>query len=144
MRNIRSGAVRMVMGPQSFLLGVEEILYEKELSATVENLLKLFHFLQYLESLYLSVIIVNRKGGGDGDDDIRKIAYFASYADPALLKGPRDKTRVVKYKIPPGTAVKINDHVLKKSRYIFGPEMAILTPHEEFMIFSLSGFSPKS
>jgi major vault protein len=81
----------------------------------------------------------NSKGGGDGDEEIRKIAYFSAFVDPALLKGPRDKTRVVKYKVPPKTAVQISDHILKTSRFVFGPELAVLQPHEEFMVFSLSG-----
>ena len=81
----------------------------------------------------------SRKGGGDGDDDIRKLAYFSAFIDPALLKGPRDKTRVVRYKVPPKTAMQISDPILKTSRYVFGPELAILLPHEEFMVFSLSG-----
>jgi len=122
-RNIQTGAVRVVMGPQCYMLGVEEILFEKELSPQVELLL--------------------RKGGGDGEEDIRKIAYFSAYIDPALLKGPRVKSRVVKYRIPPGTAVQINDHVKKTSRFIFGPEMALLQPHEDFMVFSLSAGKPK-
>lgn len=67
------------------------------------------------------------------------MAYFSAYIDPALLKGPRDKTRAVKYKVPPNTAVQINDYVLKTRRYVFGPELAILLPHEDFMVFSLSG-----
>lgn len=38
-RNVRTGGVSIVMGPRSYLLGVDEILFEKELSPTVENLL---------------------------------------------------------------------------------------------------------
>jgi len=38
-RNIRSGAVSLVMGPKTYMMAVDEILYQKELSSTVETLL---------------------------------------------------------------------------------------------------------
>ena len=39
-RDIQSGRVRAVMGPQSYLLTAEEVLWEKELPPLVETLLK--------------------------------------------------------------------------------------------------------
>jgi len=58
------------------------------------------------------------------------------------LKG-RDKTRVVTYRAPHNSAVQIYDYKEKKSRVIFGPELVLLGPDEEFTIISLSGGQPK-
>ena len=55
----------------------------------------------------------------------------------------RDKTRVVTYRAPFGTAVQVYDYKHKKSRIIFGPDLVILQPDEEFTVLSLSGGTPK-
>ena len=39
-RDVKSGKVRAVMGPQSYMLTAEEVLWEKELPELVETLLK--------------------------------------------------------------------------------------------------------
>ncbi|XP_077992028.1 major vault protein-like isoform X2 [Glandiceps talaboti] len=123
-RNLRSGEVRAVMGPQSYLLQEYEELSNKELSALTETLL--------------------RKGGGHGGEEIRKMAYFESSIDPALAGDkPRDKTRVVTYRCPGNTAVQVYNYKKKTARVIFGPDMVILGPDENFNILSLSAGKPK-
>jgi len=57
--------------------------------------------------------------------------------------GERDKTRVVTYRAPHNSAVQIYDYKEKKSRVVFGPELIMLGPDEQFTIISLSGDQPK-
>ena len=60
---------------------------------------------------------------------------------PADLK--RDKTKVVTFRLPHNVPVQIYDHKDKKACVIFGPEMVILGPDEQFTQLSLSGRKPK-
>ena len=137
------------MGPQSYMLKVNETLYEKELTPLAEELLKyasikvLTHHPSHITHTQKKKKKKRTGGGKGGEEDIRKVAYFSSYADPALLKGPRDKTRVVKYKIPTGTAAKISNNTTRTSRILFGPGLVILDPYEDFNILSLSGKTKK-
>jgi len=55
----------------------------------------------------------------------------------------RDKTRVVTYRAPHNSAVQIYDYKEKKARVIFGPELIMLGPDEQFTVASLSGDQPK-
>ncbi|XP_070541280.1 major vault protein-like isoform X2 [Ptychodera flava] len=119
-RNLHTGDVRAIMGPQSYLLQEYEVLWQKELSPLMEILL--------------------RKGGGHGGEDIRKMAYFESSIEPAYVGNkPRDKTRVVTYRCPGNTAVQVYNYKKKTARVIFGPDMVILGPDENFNILSLTG-----
>lgn len=123
-RDIQSGAVRAVMGPQSYLLKAYEELWDKELSEEVEDILK--------------------NGGGIGDGDIRKMVYFESSIDPSFTRSEgRDKTRVIVYRCPGNTAVQVYDYLQKAARVIFGPDLVVLGPHENFNVLSLSAGKPK-
>lgn len=55
----------------------------------------------------------------------------------------RNKSQVVSYKVPHNGAVQIYDYKLKKSRVIFGPELVMLGPEEQFTLLSISGDTPK-
>lgn len=63
--------------------------------------------------------------------------------DNKLPKAKRDKTRVVSYQIPHSAAVQIYDYKEKEARVIFGPELIMLGPDEQFTVVSLSGQTPK-
>ncbi|XP_053406855.1 major vault protein-like [Mercenaria mercenaria] len=121
-QDTQTGRVRAVMGPKSYMLQSHELLWKKELDAIVEEMLK--------------------HGGGSGSGDIRKIAYFEQSIDPQFLKG-RDKTRVVQYRCPGNTAVQVNNYLDKTARVVFGPDLVILGPHENFSVLSLSAGKPK-
>lgn len=56
---------------------------------------------------------------------------------------PRDKTRVVTYRIPHNSAVQIYDYKIKKAKVEFGPGLIMLDPDEQFTVLSLSGNTPK-
>lgn len=52
--------------------------------------------------------------------------------------------KVVTYRVPHNAAVQLYDYKRKKApRVVFGPEMVMLEPDEEFSIISLSGGEPK-
>jgi len=55
----------------------------------------------------------------------------------------RDRTRIVNYRVPHNAAVQIYDYKKKKARVIFGPELVLLGPEEQFTILNLSGGVPK-
>lgn len=55
----------------------------------------------------------------------------------------RDKTRVVTFRTPHNSAVQIYDYKSKKARVVFGPELVMLGPDEQFTVMSLSGDVPK-
>eukprot|EP01124_Arcella_intermedia_P035107 TRINITY_DN885_c0_g1_i1.p1 TRINITY_DN885_c0_g1~~TRINITY_DN885_c0_g1_i1.p1 ORF type:complete len:826 (+),score=106.85 TRINITY_DN885_c0_g1_i1:115-2592(+) len=63
----------------------------------------------------------------------------------ATVKGKvaRDQTRVVVYKAPHNTCVQIYDYKDKKARIVWGPDLVMLGPDEQFTILSLSGDKPK-
>ncbi|XP_028390811.1 major vault protein-like [Dendronephthya gigantea] len=123
-QNVHTGEVRAILGPQSYLLKEYEELWSKDLSTEVEKLLSL--------------------GGGYGDGtDIRKLAYFESAINPDYTDGKRDKMKVVTYKCPKGTAVQVYNYKENTARVIFGPDMVILGPHENFNVLSLSAGKPK-
>ncbi|KAK7167486.1 hypothetical protein R3I94_001778 [Phoxinus phoxinus] len=113
-RDIKSGKVRAVIG-QTYMLTQDEELWEKELPANVETLLA-----------------QSRDPLADRSDRGRNFA-----------EAERDKTRVVSYRIPHNAAVQVYDYREKKARVMFGPEMVMLGPDEQFTILSLSGDKPK-
>jgi len=55
----------------------------------------------------------------------------------------RDKWKVVTYRVPYNHAVQVYDYKNKVSRVIFGPDLVMLEPDEQFSIISLSGGEPK-
>ncbi|XP_038046157.1 major vault protein-like [Patiria miniata] len=123
-RNLKTGEVRAVMGPDSYLLTEHEQLWEKELPPLVLTILQ--------------------NGGGHGAGDIRKLAYFESSMDADYAPGKiRDKTRVVRYRCPGNTAVQVYKYQEKTARVVFGPDMVILGPQEDFNVLSLSAGKPK-
>ncbi|KAK3739812.1 hypothetical protein QZH41_009060 [Actinostola sp. cb2023] len=122
-RDTTSGKVLAVMGPQSYLLKAYEELWHKELPQNVELILQ--------------------KGGGHGTEDIRKLAYFESSIDPIISSKGRNKTRAVVYRCPGNTAVQVYDYLKKTARVIFGPDLVVLGPHENFNVLSLSAGKPK-
>jgi len=117
-RNNRTGEVRAVCG-QTYMLTQDEELWSKELPEAVEELLK-------------SDALADR-GGYQSLREAR--------ADMATKR--RDKTRVVTYRVPHNAAVQVYDYKKKQSRVVFGPDLVMLEPDEEFTKLSLSGGKPK-
>lgn len=57
--------------------------------------------------------------------------------------GVREPHKVVVYRVPHNSAVQLYDYKLKRSRVVFGPDLVMLQPDEQFSIISLSDGEPK-
>lgn len=113
-RDIKSGKVRAVCG-QTYMLNQDEELWEKILPPAVEELLSL------------------------GRDPLADRGTRGSSGG----KSEREKTKVVSYRVPHNASVQIYDYKEKQARVIFGPELVMLGPDEQFTQLSLSGGKPK-
>ncbi|XP_076997381.1 major vault protein [Tamandua tetradactyla] len=116
-RDIKTGKVRAVIG-STYMLTQDEVLWEKELPPGVEELLK------------------------KGQDPLadRGEKDLANTLQPSV---PRNKTRVVSYRVPHNAAVQVYDYREKRARVVFGPELVSLGPEEQFTVLSLSAGRPK-
>lgn len=116
-QDVKTGKVRAVIG-STYMLTQDEVLWEKELPPGVEELLN--------------------KGHDPLADRGEKVT-----AKPRQPLGPRNKTRVVSYRVPHNAAVQVYDYREKKARVVFGPELVSLGPEEQFTVLSLSAGRPK-
>ncbi|KAG8431435.1 hypothetical protein GDO86_018720 [Hymenochirus boettgeri] len=107
--------VRAVVG-ETYMLTQDEELWEKELPANVEALLS------------------------SGKDPLADRSDRHGQEQEGT---PRDKTCAVTYRVPHNAAVQVYDYREKKARVVFGPELVILGPDEQFTVLSLSGSTPK-
>ncbi|XP_068605818.1 LOW QUALITY PROTEIN: major vault protein [Brachionichthys hirsutus] len=113
-RDMKTGKVRAVIG-HTYMLTQDEELWQKELPANVETLLS------------------------SPKDPLADRSDRSKAGEPKT----RDKTRVVSYRVPHNAAVQVYDYREKKARVVFGPEMVMLGPDEQFTVLSLSGDKPK-
>ncbi|XP_017374604.1 major vault protein [Cebus imitator] len=116
-QDVKTGKVRAVIG-STYMLTEDEVLWEKELPPGVEELLN------------------------KGQDPL------ADRGDKGTAKSlqpsaPRNKTRVVSYRVPHNAAVQVYDYRAKRARVVFGPELVSLGPEEQFTVLSLSAGRPK-
>lgn len=123
-RDTNTGEIKTVSG-QTYLLQEFEELWEKELSPEVEELLQ-----AQTTGTIFATATVNEKGEYD-------------YSKGKNLKSNRVKHKIVTFRSPDNSAVQLFDYKNKTRRYVFGPELIKLAPHEEFTVFSLSGKRPK-
>jgi len=113
-QNMKNGEIRAVIG-ETYMLTEEEELYEKHIEPLLENL------------LFSRV--------GFAKVPAREMQHTAEIK--------RDRTKVVSYRVSHNTAVQIYDFKKKTGRVVFGPDMVLLGPEEEFTLLSLSGDVPK-
>jgi len=113
-RNIKTGQVRAVIGC-TYMLNQDEELWEKVLPPVVEDL-----------------IVSGKDPLADRSD-----------RGAGAKSRTRDKTKVVTYRVPHNAAVQIYDYKDKKARVIFGPDLVMLGPDEQFTVLSISGGKPK-
>lgn len=116
-QDVKTGKVRAVIG-STYMLTQDEVLWEKELPSGVEELLNLGHD-----------PLADRGQKGT-----------AKVLQPSA---PRNKTRVVSYRVPHNAAVQVYDYRAKRARVVFGPELVSLDPEEQFTVLSLSAGRPK-
>lgn len=122
-RDRNTGEIKTVSG-QTYLLKEFEELWEKDLSPQVEDLLSA----QQSGTIFSSATI-NEKGEYDYEKNVGQ--------------QQRIKHKIVTFRAPDNSAVQLFDYKNKTKRYVFGPELIKLGPHEDFTVFSLSGKRPK-
>jgi len=115
-RDTQSGQVKVVSG-RTYMLTENEQLWDKDLSPMVEQLVSASR-----DPLTERNVPTSKRGGSGGK---------------------RVKYRAVTFRVPHNAAVQIYDYKLKKARVVFGPEMVMLGPEEQFTQLSLSGGKPK-
>lgn len=120
-RNIQTGELSLIRGPQAYLLTPYQELWEKEIPPTVEEIL-----MKKIDPLADR----GRYRGGQNNP----------YETP---QDQRDKTRAVVFKVPQNGAVQVNNYKERTARIIFGPDLVMLGPEEEVTVLSLSGSVPK-
>jgi major vault protein len=98
---------------QTYMLKPNEELWDKVLSPIVEELLQVSGYR-------------GQNAGANPKTNTSRVPY-----------------KVVTYRVPHNAAVQLYDYKKKKSRVVFGPELVMLEPDEEFSIMSLSGGEPK-
>lgn len=120
-RDIQTGELKLVSGPQAYLLSPYEELWQKELPSVVEELL------------------------GRQRDPVSDRGRYHNEApeSPESPTTKRDKTRAVVFHVPQNAAVQIHDYKDRTARTVFGPDLVMLGPDEAFTVLSLSGGKPK-
>ncbi|KAL7677519.1 hypothetical protein ACOME3_003756 [Neoechinorhynchus agilis] len=121
-RNTTTGKVRSVIGG-NYMLTHEEELWEKHLPAEVEQLL-------WKDPL----------AGRSVNQPLSAIDQTSSQQSDSQK---RKKYEVVRYQLPHNSAIRVYDFREKKSRVVFGPDLVLMQPDEEFTLLSLSGGVPK-
>ncbi len=140
-RNTKTGAVRAVIG-QTYMLGEDEELWEKKMPAMIRTLLSKNRDAMADRGEWINPEKEKRKekaAGGSGGNVQQQI----SQASPSSLGADMDLTRVVTFQVPHNAASQIYDYQSKRSRVVFGPDLVMLGPNEEFTQLSLSGGKPK-
>ncbi len=134
-RDLRTGKVRLVRG-QTYLLAEHEQLWEKPLPPVVEELLGSGHDPLAERSAYHA----------DTGAALRRAAVTFRQEEPAQREPSpvqRNRTRAVRFNVPQNAACQVYNFETGSSRVVFGPDLVILEPDEEFTVLSLSGEKPK-
>lgn len=121
-RNMKTGKIRSICG-ETYMLNQDEELWNKELAPQVLELLNKGH---------------------DPLADRGTWKLRAARGDTSVSTAPGDDaSRVVTFRVPHNAAVQVYDYKEKKSRVVFGPDLVMLSPDEQFTQLSLSGDKPK-
>merc|ERR1711970_1149064 len=117
------GQVRAVIG-QTYMLDEDEELWEKNLPAIVRSLLS-----------------SERDTAADRGDWINPSKEKKRKEENDV--GNWDASKVITFQVPHNAAVQIYDYKSKNSRVVFGPDLVMLGPDEQFTQLSLSAGKPK-
>ncbi|HEY9704097.1 MAG TPA: colicin uptake protein, partial [Allocoleopsis sp.] len=102
-RDNQTGELKLVSGPQSYMLSAYEQLWQKELPPVVEELLT-----QKMDPI---------SGRGNYQEK-------GNYSNISA----RDKTKAVVFHVPQNAAVQIHDYKQRTARTVFGPDLVMLGP----------------
>ncbi|NEQ37327.1 MAG: colicin uptake protein [Okeania sp. SIO3I5] len=120
-RDVQTGELKLVSGPQAYMLAPYEELWEKELPEVVEQFLE-----QKIDPIADRGLLRQRR---------------AASTPPAPPQ--RDRTQAVVFHVPQNAVVQIHDYKNRTARTVFGPDLVMLGPDEAFTVLSLSGGRPK-
>ncbi|XP_055949872.1 major vault protein-like isoform X2 [Argiope bruennichi] len=123
-RNIKSGHIRLISG-STYMLNQDEELWVKELPQQVEELLNQGHD------------PLSDRGSW------RMARGVAAAQVKQKTRSEEDGAKAITLRVPHNAAVQIYDYKQKRSRVIFGPDLVMLAPDEQFTQLSLSGDKPK-
>ncbi|CAF2630283.1 unnamed protein product [Rotaria sp. Silwood2] len=136
-RDIKTGRVRAVIG-ETYMLTHDEELWQKDLPKQVEDLLTRDPLAER------NIPTRNQASDRSQHQAATTTTTTTTQATSATSSAPaRDKSKLVTYRVPHNAAVQIYDYKSKKARIIFGPELVMLGPDEQFTMLSLSGSKPK-
>ena len=143
-RDCKTGKVRSVVG-QTYMLTENEELWEKHLPNHVQQL---------IDSGIDPVSDRNRRINLDANiskqrdnlhqPQMKRMARECAPMEnvkPAYYIPP--KARCVTLEVPHNAAVQLYDYKSKVARVVFGPDLVLLDPDEQFSVLSLSGDKPK-
>merc|ERR1719483_713934 len=122
-RSTKTGQVRAVIG-QTYMLDEDEELWEKNLPAIVRSLLS-----------------SERDTTADRGDWVNPLKEKKRKEENDVANW--DASKVITFQVPHNAAVQIYDYKSKNSRVIFGPDLVMLGPDEQFTQLSLSAGKPK-
>ncbi len=121
-RNIQTGELSLIRGPQAYLLTAYQELWEKEIPPAVE------------EILMKKTDPLADRGRYRGGHDI--------HFEPEQTQ-QRDQTKAIVFQVPQNGAVQVHNYKERTARVVFGPDLVMLGPEEEVTVLSLSGSVPK-
>lgn len=127
-RDIQTGELKLISGPQAYMLSPYEELWEKDLTPVVEELLALKND---------PVSERGRHFRSTRSNDATQTTVEEQDREQ------RDKTRAVVFHVPQNAAVQIHNYKERTARTVFGPDLVMLGPDEAFTVLSLSGGVPK-
>ena len=130
-RDTKTGRVRAVIG-ETYMLTHDEELWPKELPKQVDDL---------LTRDPLAERNVPTRNQASDKNQSQQSATTTTSSKPSSSK--RDKSKLVTYRVPHNACVQIYDYKSKRARIVFGPELVMLGPDEDFTLLSLSGTVPK-
>jgi len=134
-RDIKTGRVRAVMG-ETYMLTQDEELWQKILPKQVEDLLS-------RDPLAERNIPTRGQNADKSQGQQQATTTSQSAAAQKGAAGKRDKSQLITYRVPHNACVQIYDYKAKTARIVFGPELVMLGPDEQFTLLSLSGSVPK-
>jgi major vault protein len=107
----------------SYLLGENEERWEKNMPQIVEDL--------------IAVSQAGLRWKKNWDEKLK------AFIDPVIPPFRRDKTQLVTFKVPHNSAIQLFDYKAMKQRVLFGPDLVMLEPYEQFTVISMSAGRPK-
>ena len=141
-RDIKTGKVRAVVG-QTYMLTENEELWEKHLPGHVQQLIDsgIDPVSDRNRRVNLSQSVQEQRHNMHIMAGAAKRMHMPEVHSDEYFIPP--KARCVSLEVPHNAAVQLYDYKSKIARVIFGPDLVLLDPDEQFTVLSLSGLELK-